>query len=265
MEREFENTKQWAVILGGSSGLGLATAKKLAEHGMNLCIVHRDLRSEMGLIREEFKWIEEQGVSLLSYNKDAGREDHLDWIIPRLREGMGEKGSVKLLVHSIARGHLKPMDSRKGEALRATDILMTLDSMAVSMYTWTRRLLQEKMFGARARIVGFTSEGNSRVLNSYGAVSVAKSALESLMRQMAVEMAPYGLNVNCIQAGMTDTRSLRMIPGSERLMAYALKRNPKGRLTRPSDVADAVYLLCREEADWINGTTLVVDGGEHLH
>ena len=265
MEKEFENTKQWAVILGGSSGLGLATAKKLARHGMNVCIVHRNLRSEMGPIREEFKWIEDQGVSLLSYNKDAGREDHLDWIIPRLRAGMGEDGSVKLLVHSIARGNLKPMDSEKGEILSATDILMTIEAMAVSMYSWTQRLLNEKMFGTRARIIGFTSEGSSRVLEAYGAVSVAKSALESLMRQMAAEMAPHGLNVNCIQAGMTDTRSLRRIPGSDKLMAYALKRNPKGRLTLPSDVADAVYLLCREEADWINGTTLVVDGGEHLH
>ncbi len=264
MKRDFENSNQWAVILGGSSGLGLATAKKMACHGMNVCIVHRNLRSEMGSIQEEFKWIEDQGVSLLCFNKDAVREDNLDLMIPRLRSAMGDEGSVKLLVHSIARGNLKSMDGQKGEVLSTADIMMTLEAMAVSLYSWSQRLLQENMFGDRARIIGFTSEGNSRVMSSYGAVSAAKSALESIARQMAVEMAQYGVNVNCIQAGTTDTPSLRMIPGNDRLRQYALERNPKGRLTRPGDVADAVYLLCRDEADWINGITLVVDGGEHL-
>ena len=81
---------------------------------------------------------------------------------------------------------------------------------------------------------------------------------------MAVEFAPFGIKVNCIQAGVTDTRSLRLIPGSDKLMEIASQRNPAKRLTRPEDVANAVYLLCRKEANWINGTTLIVDGGEHL-
>jgi enoyl-[acyl-carrier protein] reductase I len=137
--------------------------------------------------------------------------------------------------------------------------------MGTSLYDWSSRLLEQKLFSENARIISFTSEGNSRVFERYGAVSASKSVLESISRQMAVEYAPFGINVNCIQAGVTDTRSLRMIPGSERLKEIALRRNPKKRLTTPKDVANAVYLLCRPEANWINGTTLVVDGGEHLH
>ncbi len=73
-----------------------------------------------------------------------------------------------------------------------------------------------------------------------------------------------GIKANCIQAGITATRSLEMIPGNDKLKAHALKRNPSGRLTTPEDVADATYLLCMEEAKWITGTIIKVDGGESL-
>jgi enoyl-[acyl-carrier protein] reductase I len=81
---------------------------------------------------------------------------------------------------------------------------------------------------------------------------------------MALEYAPLGIKANCIQAGVTDTESLRMIPGSEAMIKDTLERNPYGRLTKPEDVANAVYLLCRDEAAWINGAVVPVDGGEHI-
>jgi len=261
--KEFKN--EWALILGGSSGLGLATAKKLSDHGMNICIVHRNLRNEMEEINAEFDGIRQKGVKLLSFNKDACREDHVSEVIDALKKELGEEDSVKVLVHSIARGNLKPMTGPTEDRLSRNDILQTVESMGSSLYDWSSRLLDEKMFSGNSRIISFTSEGNSKVFAKYGAVSASKSILESISRQMAVEFAPYGINVNCIQAGVTDTRSLRLIPGSERLKEIAKQRNPKNRITMPEDIANAVYLLCRSEANWINGTTIVVDGGEHLH
>ena len=79
-----------------------------------------------------------------------------------------------------------------------------------------------------------------------------------------MEFAPFGIRANCIQAGVTDTNSFRMIPGNEKLKEYALIRNPFKRLTRPEDIANAVYLLCLDEAAWINGAIIPVNGGEHL-
>jgi len=79
-----------------------------------------------------------------------------------------------------------------------------------------------------------------------------------------LEFAPFGIKANCIQAGVTDTASLRAIPGSELIKAHSLLRNPFKRLTLPQDVANVVYLLCKDEAAWINGTIIPVDGGEHL-
>ncbi|MEH6512860.1 MAG: SDR family oxidoreductase, partial [Maribacter arcticus] len=95
-------------------------------------------------------------------------------------------------------------------------------------------------------------------------VSVAKVALEALTRSIALEFAPIGIKANCIQAGITMTKSLSMIPGYEQIKANALKRNPNNRLTTPDDVANAVYMLTTDEAKWITGTVIKVDGGESL-
>ena len=73
-----------------------------------------------------------------------------------------------------------------------------------------------------------------------------------------------GIKANCIQAGVTETKSLRMIPGYQKIIENAMQRNPNNRLTTPEDVANAVYLLTTDEAKWITGTVIKVDGGESL-
>jgi NAD(P)-dependent dehydrogenase (short-subunit alcohol dehydrogenase family) len=95
-------------------------------------------------------------------------------------------------------------------------------------------------------------------------VAAAKVALESVARSIAVEMSPYGVGCNVVQAGVTETPALAAIPGSDHLKAQARTRNPFGRLTTPRDVANAIYLLSRDEAAWINGEVIRVDGGEHI-
>ncbi len=249
----------WAVILGGSSGLGLATAKKLAAEGMNICIVHRDLRFNMPKFEEEVTKIKAFGVAVKTFNKDALKAEIRAEIIKEL-----PKNSVKLLLHSIAKGSLKKMNTAEGEAITKEDIAITVHAMAISWYEWVQNMNKEKVFTTNARSIAFTSEGNSRVWPGYAAVSSAKSVLEALMRNMAVEYAPYNITSNCIQAGATETPSFLAIPGSEQLAEATKLRNPFNRLTTPEDVANAVYLLCKKEANWINGTILKADGGESL-
>jgi len=89
-------------------------------------------------------------------------------------------------------------------------------------------------------------------------------ALESISRAMALELAAYGIRSNVVQAGITDTPALRAIPGHEHLKAQARLRNPFRRLTTPRDVADVIYLLSTDEAAWVNGEVVRVDGGEHI-
>jgi NAD(P)-dependent dehydrogenase (short-subunit alcohol dehydrogenase family) len=101
------NRDQWAIVLGGSSGFGLATAQKLAEHGMSLCIVHRDRRGAMARIEPEFEKIRSGGTSLLTFNADALNSEKRDEILTKLTEAMGADGKVRVLLHSIAFGNLK--------------------------------------------------------------------------------------------------------------------------------------------------------------
>jgi NAD(P)-dependent dehydrogenase (short-subunit alcohol dehydrogenase family) len=136
--------------------------------------------------------------------------------------------------------------------------------MGTSVLGWAQALLERRLFADDARIFGLTSEGNEVAWKGYAAVAAAKVALESIARSMAVEFAPYGIRSNVIQAGVTDTRALQAIPGSDQLKAQARLRNPFGRLTTPRDVANVIYLLSTAEAGWINGEVIRVDGGEHI-
>ena len=106
MNQDF-NRDQWAIVLGGSSGLGLATAQKLAEHGMSLCVVHRDRRGAMARIEAEFEKIRGVGVPLITFNEDALDPGKRDEILTELKGAMGADGRVRVLLHSIAFGNLK--------------------------------------------------------------------------------------------------------------------------------------------------------------
>ncbi len=262
MIQEFKNTNEWALILGGSSGLGLASAIKLAKHGLNIFIVHRSRKVDLTDLETAIPVIKESGVQCLSVNIDATRIDRRKDMISAIAEKMKD-GKLKVLVHSIAKGNLKPMVDNEA-TLQNQDFHLTLDAMAVSLYDWVRSLHEAKLFAADARVISFTSEGNTKAWANYAAVSVAKVALEAITRSIALEFAPHGIRANCIQAGVVDTTSFRMIPGSEQLKEHSIKRNPYGRLTTVTDVANVVYLLTKEEASWINGCIIPVNGGEHL-
>jgi len=264
MIQDFKNKNQWALVLGGSSGLGLATAKKLAMHGMNICIVHRNSRAQEESINKEFEDLKLFGVKLRSFNLDILRPDKRTKVISGLSSEFTEHEKIRILVHSIAKGNLKPMISENENTLKNDDFSLTINAMAISLYDWTTEVFKANLFANDASIVSFTSEGNTKAWKNYAAVSAAKVSLEAITRNIALEYAAHGIRANCIQAGMTDTASFRMIPGSDTLKSNALNRNPCGRLTTPEDVANAVYLLSRDEANWINGTTIKVDGGESL-
>jgi NAD(P)-dependent dehydrogenase (short-subunit alcohol dehydrogenase family) len=258
---------QWAVILGASSGFGLATAKKLASEGMSICAVHRDRRGSMERIESEFAVIRGYGHGLLALNLDALSLDGMSTVIKLLQEKLGGSGKVRVLVHSIAYGNLKPIAPIAGSeaaVMEEEDMARTIHSMGTSLLSWVQRLHRDSLFAPDARVIGLTSEGNEIAWSGYAAVSAAKCALESVSRSIAVEFAKFGIRSNIVQAGVTDTPALRLIPGSEQMKASALARNPLRRLTQVEDVANSIYLLSLDEAAWINGALLRVDGGEHI-
>jgi enoyl-[acyl-carrier protein] reductase III len=113
-------------------------------------------------------------------------------------------------------------------------------------------------------IVGVSSLGAIRVLENYVLVGVSKAALEALVRYLGVELAPRGIRVNAVSAGVVETGALEHFPNKEQMIASGLKRTPAGRLVEPGDVADAVCFLSSPEAAMVCGQTLIVDGGFSL-
>jgi enoyl-[acyl-carrier protein] reductase III len=111
------------------------------------------------------------------------------------------------------------------------------------------------------RVMAVSSLGSVRAVENYAAVGASKAALESLVRHMAVELGPRGINVNTISAGAVDTEALKKFPNRQTILDMALARTPLGRLTLPEDVADVSLFLCSDLAKMISGQTIVVDGG----
>jgi len=136
--------------------------------------------------------------------------------------------------------------------------------MANSLVYWTQDLLFGGLLAPGARVFAMTSAGDHIVWPSYGAVSAAKAALESYVRQLAVELAPKGIAVNALRAGVTDTPALRKIPGNEKMIERIGAMHPAGRLTTPPDVAGALVALCSEHAGWVSGNVIGVDGAEDI-
>ncbi|MBI2270776.1 MAG: SDR family oxidoreductase [Bacteroidetes bacterium] len=255
----------WALILGGSSGFGLATARKLAEEGFNICIVHRDRRGAMEAIDQAFEKIRSKGIQFVSYNVNALTADGQAAVINSLNEILSGNGKIRLVLHSIAFGNLKPLSPVTEKTyLRDEDFSGTIYAMGTSLISWIQKLLKENMLAEDSRVIALTSEGSSIAWSFYAAVSAAKAALEAICRSMALELAPYGIKTNVIQAGVTDTAALRFIPGHEKIKALAITRNPFHRLTTTEDVADVIFLLCTDNARWINGSIIKVDGGESI-
>jgi enoyl-[acyl-carrier protein] reductase III len=270
MDKNLQFQGSWAVILGGSGGFGFAAVEKLALHGMNVALLYRENASSDKLLKKKLlKIAEENPVTLLPYNMNALDADARGSFVKEF-SSIAAKHSVKLLLHSIARGNLKPLivqnstgDDGTYNELSIEDIQLTSYAMATSLLDWTKALLKAGLFNADGRIIGLTSEGAHKYWEGYAAVSIAKASLESLAKYMAVEFSPFGLKTNVIQAGFTETASLKMIPGSEKLIEIGIKRNPLGRMTKPGDVAGVIYLLCTDESFLINGAIIQVDGGEH--
>jgi NAD(P)-dependent dehydrogenase (short-subunit alcohol dehydrogenase family) len=258
----------WALILGASSGFGEAISIELAEAGVHVFGVHLDRKSTMENVERIASQIREKGRQAIFFNINAAdaekRRETLDQIEGILKE-KGNPSGIKVLVHSLAFGTLKPyIGASTKEMVTDTNMNMTLDVMAHSLVYWTQELVHTKLMVTGGRIFAMTSAGDHRVWPTYGPVSASKAALESHIRQLAVELAPYGITANAIRAGVTDTPALRKIPGNEMIIENALKVNPSGRLTTTKDVAEAIVALSHVRAHWITGNVIGVDGGEDL-
>ena len=260
-------SKDWALILGASSGFGEAVSLELARSGVNIFGVHLDRKTTLANVDRIAGEIKNAGRQAFFFNVNAADETKMDEIIAEIEKTFHEHpgSKLKVLLHSLAFGTLKPfIADNPNDAITKAQMDMTVDVMGHSLVYWVQRLVRKKLLGEGSRIYAMTSAGSARVWKSYGAVSAAKASLESHIRQLALELAPIGVTANAILAGVTDTPALRKIPGNEYMIQAAAKKNPSGRCTTPQDIAKIIVALSSGTTSWMTGNTIRVDGGENI-
>jgi enoyl-[acyl-carrier protein] reductase III len=234
------------LVTGGSRGIGKAIALRFAALGA--------ARIAIGYMRGD-RAAEETASELHA----IGAEPVLvrgNVSSARVAEEVGSLGPLDVLVHSAATGVIR-------RALETEDKHWdwTLSANARALLSLTRAAAPSMPAGSS--IVAISSLGSIRVLENYALVGASKAALEALVRYLAVELAPSGIRVNAVSAGVVETGALEHFPNKEAMLEMGV-RNPVGRLVTPEDVAGVVAFLCSPEAEMIRGQTLVVDGGWSL-
>jgi enoyl-[acyl-carrier protein] reductase III len=166
-------------------------------------------------------------------------------------------GPYDVLVHSAATGVIRP-------ALETEDKHWdwTLAANARALLALARACAPDMKPGSS--IVAVSSLGSIRVLENYILVGTSKAALESVVRYLAVELAPLGIRANAVSAGVVETEALDHFPNRDEMLREAREHTPAGRMVEPADVAGAVTFLCSPEAEMVRGQTLIVDGGYSL-
>jgi len=252
---------EWVLLLGGSTGHGAAIAKKLAKDGYGIIAFHFDRGDAKKIAIDTIKEVEQLSDGRCHYfNTNAASEETMDKYIPKIKELTGG-GPLKLLLHSIAFGTTTNFFGEKPVTQRQMD--MTIHVMGNSLLYWTQKLYQENLLVSGSRVMGLTSEGNYVAMDGYGPVSVAKVAMEAIIRQIGWELGQYGITANTVQAGVTPTRALTKITENwGEWVEKTKKRNPMRRTTKPDDVAGTISMLLKPEADFINCSIIYCDGGE---
>jgi enoyl-[acyl-carrier protein] reductase III len=235
------------LVTGGTRGIGKAIAQRFAALGA--------AKIALGYLRNDSAAEEAAGEL-----RNAGAEPVLvrgNIASERVATEFASHGPYDAVVHNAATGVIRP-------ALETEDKHWdwTLGANARALLSLARTCAPDMKPGSS--IVGVSSLGSIRVLENYVLVGTSKAALESVVRYLAVELAPRGIRVNAVSAGVVETEALEYFPNREQMLKAAQSRTPAGRMVEPEDVAAAVAYLCSPDAEMVRGQTLIVDGGYSL-
>ncbi|HEX6702908.1 MAG TPA: SDR family oxidoreductase [Gaiellaceae bacterium] len=235
------------LVTGGTRGIGKAIALRFAcEGAARVAIGYMRNDSAAEATAEELR---AAGTEPLLVRGNVSSE--------RVVAEFASHGPFDVLVHNAATGVIRP-------ALETEDKHWdwTLSANARALLGLAREIAPTMPDGGS--IVAVSSLGSTRVLENYALVGTSKAALESLVRYLAVELAPRGIRVNCVSGGVVETGALEYFPNRDEMIAWGTRRTPAGRLASPDDIAGAVSFLCSPDAEMIRGQTIVVDGGFSL-
>ena len=235
------------LVTGGTRGIGKAIARRFAEDGARRVVV--------GYLRKDS--VAEEAADEL---RAAGAEPVLvrgNVASERVVSDFASHGPYAAIVHNAATGVIR-------SALDTEDKHWewTMAANARALLSLARACAPDMEAGSS--IVGVSSLGSTRVMENYVLVGASKAALEAIVRYLAVELAPQGIRVNAVSAGLVETGALEHFPNRDEMRSSSLARTPVGKLVEPEDVAGCVAFLCSPDAEMVRGHVLIVDGGFSL-
>jgi enoyl-[acyl-carrier protein] reductase III len=240
-----------ALVTGGSRGIGRAVALLLADNGAQTIIVNY-LQNDAEAERTR-QLIEAQQARSILIKANLLYPDEIDKLFETVKASVDH---LDCFIHCAALGAFKPLREIKPNQW---DLTMNINARGFLLCAQKAAALMKE-----GNIVAISSLGSIRAVPNYGAMGPTKAALESIVRYLAVELAPAGIRVNAVTGGFVETDSIRKFPEAERLIQEVISRTPVKRLGTPEDIAEVVMFLLSPSSRWICGQTIVADGGLSL-
>lgn len=239
---------QVALITGGARGIGRATALKLANAGADIALVYYNSSDEAAELVSQIQALGRKAVAIQANVADAQSVAQLFEVFKQ------HFNTLNILVSNAASGVLKPalkMSTKHWRWCMETNALALNHLVSIGC----------ELMPEGGRVLALSSLGAHRAIPNYAFIGASKAALEALVRSLSLELAPKGISVNTVSAGVVDTDALKHFPNREQLLSEYQANSLAGKPLTPSEVADVLYLLCLPEASRIKGQTIFVDDG----
>jgi enoyl-[acyl-carrier protein] reductase III len=240
--------KLTALITGGTRGIGRAVCLDIAKSFARKVIINY-LQNDTEA-RKTAELVNEIGSEAQLIKANMAFPDEIDRMFNEINS---VTDSIDMFVHCAAINSFKPLIDIKPNQW---DLIMNVNARSFLLCVQKCLPLMNK-----GKIVAVSSLGSQTFVPNYGSLGPTKSALESIIRFLAVELVTKGIHVNGVTAGFVDTDSIKKFPDSERLIEYAIQRTPAGRIGKPQDVSKVVMFLLSPDSDWIYGQNIIADGG----
>ena len=239
-----------ALVTGGGSGIGRATARRLGENGASVAVVDRDAEAARATAED----IIAHGGKAIALTANVSCEKD---VLAAAADAEAALGVIRVLVNNAGIGERRPMlDIPLDDWKRVLDVNLT----GVFLFTQViaRRIVSEGGGGAIvnvASVAGLTGVGNR---SSYVA---SKHGVVGLTRSLALELAPHGIRINAVAPGTVTTNLTSTLLSSAAGAAQSIAAHPMGRVADAGEIADAILFLASERASFMTGSVMTVDGG----
>jgi 7-alpha-hydroxysteroid dehydrogenase len=245
------------VITGATKGIGQAIAEKFAQKGVNIAFTYNSNAEVAAVLVSELE--SKYGIKARAYPLNILETDEFKPLFEAIDTDFDR---IDFFV-SNAMIYGRPVVGGYGKFMRLKPrglnniYTATVNAFVVGTQEAAKRM--EKVGGGA--VVTMSSTGNLIYIENYAGHGTNKAAVEAMSRYAAVELGEMNIRVNAVSGGPIDTDALKAFTNYEEVKAETIRRSAMNRMGSPDDIAGAVYFLCTDEASWITGQTIVVDGG----